>query len=397
MAHKNRFAQALRLASVAVLTLVVFAVALVQVQQHLLQHRAQLLLNDIRNLWIHPGTFDDLQLLQRRWGAFGHSEGSCTAEHCAYSITLTSAEPPEWLNDGLRSFINKAFILFGGRDVGILCGIIVHDDHTVLESLRFMIHVPDDVGIHPPLEYPGGYELEARIRSASRLFLPGGNREADLKRGYGIGLPGACHGCVEGWVNMTAQTNTADIKRLTFINLDCITRFRPCVDMDDLLPAAWSEFRSENREAHESPYATKCSVPPALFAREADNVALVEVLKVHPPEYPSEERNQGATIRILERFKDGGDHPVGSTANISYGGDNVYADPNVLSSANRKLAFGDRVFLLYPRTSQGQTQGLIDTGSCSLIPFSDATLQSVREGIAMDTSGDDLHDLPIPY
>jgi len=45
----------------------------------------------------------------------------------------------------------------------------------------------------------------------------------------------------------------------------------------------------------------------------------------------------------------------------------------------------------------GQSPELIDTGTCSLIPFSNATLQSVREGIAMNPSADDVRDISIPY
>ena len=55
------------------------------------------------------------------------------------------------------------------------------------------------------------------------------------------------------------------------------------------------------------------------------------------------------------------------------------------------------MFLLYPRLIPGQSPGLIDTGSCSLIPFSAATLQGIREGIAMDPAADDLNDISIPY
>jgi hypothetical protein len=370
MARKNRLAQVVRFAALSLLAFVVFVLSLVQVQQHRFRHRAELLLNDMRNLWMHPGTFDDLRHLQQRWGAFGHYEGTCTEEHCEYTITLTSLASAQWKNDGLRVLRDDAFALFGGRSVDIQCGFVVH-------------------------KYTSGDLMIVRIRSASRLFAPDMfGREADLKRGYEIGSaqPGT-----NARVHITPQTSVADIKRLTDINLGCITRIRPCVDMDDLLPEAWSEFRSEHNEFDPSAYETRCSVDSALFAREADNLALVEVLKLHAPEYPSEERTQGATVRILESLKNNVGHPVGSIADVSFGGRNVYVGPGALSDPNRRLAVGDRVFLLYPPLVRGQSPGLIDTGSCSLIPLSDTTLKSVRAGISMDRSNDGLHDISIPY
>jgi len=166
--------------------------------------------------------------------------------------------------------------------------------------------------------------------------------------------------------------------------------------MDELLPEAWSQFRREHNMFDPSEYATRCAADPALFAREADNIALVEVVKLHAPEDPSEERTQGATVRILESLKNNAGHRVGSNTDISFGGQSVYVGPGALSDPRRRLAVGDRVFLLYPRLFSGQPPGHIDTGSCSLIPFSDTTLKSVREGIAMDPSDNGQQDISIP-
>ena len=394
MIRKSRLVHVLRFAAFALLVLVVSAFVLVQVRQHLFRHRVQLVLNDMRNLWMHPGTFDDLRHLQRRWGAFGHYDGTCAAEHCEYTITLTNLEPPRWRNEGLRSLRDGAFVLFGGREVGVMCEIVVHNNRMVLESVWFMISVSDTSEIRFPFWYANGHIMNIYIRSAPRLFVNGIlGREADLMRQYEIdrAQPGKT-----ALVHVTAQTSMADIKRLTDINLECITRFRPCVEMDELLPEAWPQFRREHNMFDPSEYATRCAADPALFAREADNIALVEVVKLHAPEDPSEERTQGATVRILESLKNNAGHPVGSTADISFGGQSVYVGPGALSDPHRRLAVGDRVFLLYPRLVSGQSPGLIDTGSCSLIPFSDTTHKSVREGIAMDPSDSGLQDISIP-
>jgi hypothetical protein len=394
----KRLKRTLRDLCLIALTLVLVAAAAIRIQQHQLRHRAQLLLNDIQVLQLRPGAFSDLERLQQRWGAFGHSEGACSAQDCVYAIWLTSAEPAAWLaNDELRYWTARVFSLLGGRPVAVMGAIIVHNDHMVLESFRVMLHVWAHEGTRPPLAFDGEYELDGAVRSASRLAFYGDYREADLKRGYKIGHSGACHGCVDGWVQMTPQTNSADIRHLGGVNLDCITRFRPCIDRDDLLPAAWADFRRLEAEPHERSYATKCSVPPALFAREADNAALAEVLRVHPPEYPNEERTQGATIRVTQSLKNGAGNPAGSIADISYGPQNVYAGLGVPSASGHELAAGERIILLFPQAVQGQPPGFIDTGGCSLFPLTDATFKSVREGIEMDQSGNTLKEIPIPY
>lgn len=394
MTLKSRLVQVLRVVLLVAIVLVVSALALVQVRQHLFRHQVKLLLDDMRALWIHPGSFDDLRDLEQRWGAFGHYDGTCTVKHCEYTITLTNIEPLRSENDRLRILKDVTLGLLGSRDVYITCGIVVHDNQMVLESVWFIIYAPHGKTMYLPFGYTGPDIMQVRIHSASRLFRGVIGREADLERQYEIGRaqPG-----MNAWVHVTPQTSVDDIKRLTNINLDCITRIRPCVEMDDLLPEAWAEFRREHNGFDPSAYATRCSVDPALFAREADNIALVEVLKLHAPEDPSEERTQGATVRILESLKNNVGHPVGSLADISFGGQNVYVGSGTFSDPNRKLALGDHVFLLYPSLVPGQSPELIDTGSCSLFPFSNRTLKGVRDGIAMDRLNGALHDVAIPY
>ena len=384
----------LRFTSLTVLVVVVSAFAVVQIRQHLFRHRVQLLLQEMRNQWTHPGTFDDLRRIQQRWGAFGHYDGACTAENCEYTITLTSVEPPSSENDRWWILKDLTFAMLGGRGVDIMCEIDLHNNQMVLESVWFMIDAPPGTGVYLPFGRAGRDIMQVRIRSASRLFSGGIiGSEADLKRQYEIGRaqPGT-----NAWVHVTPQTSPADIKRLTDINPDCITRIRSCVDLDDLLPDAWSEFRREHNGFDRSAWETRCSVDPALFAREADNIALVEILELHAPKYPGEERTQGAAVRILEGLKNNVGHPVGSIADISFGGQNVYVGAGALSSPSRKLRVGDRVFLLYPPLVPGQSPDLIETDSCSLIPLSSTTLKSVREGIAIDQSNKGLHDISIP-
>ena len=259
----------------------------------------------------------------------------------------------------------------------------------VRASLKVIISARIHDGLIDVLENEGGDTCwKVRIRSASRLFQHGEGPESELKREYEIGRPGACEGCIIGWVNMTPRPYRRHPTPHQH-QLGMHHSIQALRQSGRSLPVAWSEYRREKGEDHESPYVTQCAVSPTLLAREADNVALVEILKVHPPNYPDEERTHGATIRILERLKNRGNYPVGSTADIAYGMENVYAGTGESGGASRKLSLADHVILLYPQSFQGEMPGFIDTPFCSLIPLSDATLRM----LAMESQW--IHRAPI--
>lgn len=84
------------------LVLVLFLV--VQAQNQVLRRSAERLHAEIVALQMHPGTFADIQRMQREWGKFGHWDGQCTADHCIYTVMMTG---------GIGDFLFKHQLDFG--------------------------------------------------------------------------------------------------------------------------------------------------------------------------------------------------------------------------------------------------------------------------------------------
>ncbi|WP_157466474.1 hypothetical protein [Edaphobacter aggregans] len=73
-----------------VLSLVLLTFLAVQIQQRMLRWRAERLLADMHQIRLYQSTWADAQRLMHRWGAWGHYDGSCTAESCKYEIEMDS-------------------------------------------------------------------------------------------------------------------------------------------------------------------------------------------------------------------------------------------------------------------------------------------------------------------
>src|SRR5580692_8301208 len=96
-----RIIRILRAVCLSTLALLLVAFASVQIEQHLLRHRAERLLADFQSIRLHQSTWADAQTLMTRWGAWGHYDGQCSAADCAYTITL--ADPLNRLSDNIKS------------------------------------------------------------------------------------------------------------------------------------------------------------------------------------------------------------------------------------------------------------------------------------------------------
>src|SRR5579862_2986889 len=58
----------------------------VQVSERIMRHRAERLVEEMRQLEVNKSTWDDLQGIRTHWGAWGDYEGDCTAKKCDYRI-----------------------------------------------------------------------------------------------------------------------------------------------------------------------------------------------------------------------------------------------------------------------------------------------------------------------
>src|SRR5580698_7204243 len=101
-----------------VLSLVLLAFLAVQTQQRMLRWRAERLLADMHQIRLYQTTWADAQRLMHRWGAWGHYDGSCTAESCKFEIEMDNSPRHAWLVWLLRHDRLNLYQWFGGRDSG---------------------------------------------------------------------------------------------------------------------------------------------------------------------------------------------------------------------------------------------------------------------------------------
>src|SRR5580765_232477 len=90
-----------RAARWVVLGIVILFVAVnvvLRIETYRFQRRAERLMDDFQNLKLRHSTWQDAEVLMKRWGKYGDYRGSCDAGACRYTIALES--PPmqlvEW-------------------------------------------------------------------------------------------------------------------------------------------------------------------------------------------------------------------------------------------------------------------------------------------------------------
>jgi hypothetical protein len=126
---------------------------------------------------------------------------------------------------------------------------------------------------------------------------------------YKVGRPGGCKiNCQIGVVYFSTHTPPAEIVRLTSYDFSCFTRFHPCTEIEDLLPASkeWHLYKED--ELKQSPLPEKpCDIPVWAMARDARYVLAVETLstkivKVH--EDYADYHREVAKVRIVSSLKE---------------------------------------------------------------------------------------------
>jgi hypothetical protein len=272
-----RFTSILRRVGLTVVALLLAVLLFVQFEQRLLRHRAEHLHSEILALQLHPGTFADIQRLEREWGSHAHYEGSCTEHHCIYEIKLSDVFL-KW-TDGLSSDFDRKHRLFrlysllGGHPAFVVANVRVRNNRMWGADFTSLV-----------MTYPGKgrndgetYAVIADVTSGSRLLWRNEDFQADiLQQGFRTDEGLQCLGCEFVSVNMTAQTNPKDIERFNRLNLDCITRWRACKDPWDMAPESWAQALLDKSRT-DSPEEQACAISPSLLAREANDILLVKV------------------------------------------------------------------------------------------------------------------------
>jgi hypothetical protein len=313
----------------SLLSVMLLAFLAVQIQQRTLRWQAERLMADMHQIRLYQSTWTDAQRLMHRWGAWGHYDGSCTAASCKYKIEMNniahynlpvSRELWIWLLSHDRL---NLYQLFGGRDSTILASFTVHDGTIWREDTAMGVSIPrrrmhrhtdantilasDDIDSTISI---GAVSYQRLHRTLEDWFAHMGGTEGLVGHPYyKVGRPGGCMiNCQYGVVYYSTHTPPAEIERLTSYNFSCFTRFHPCKEIEDLLPAAkeWHLYKED--ELKQSSLSEKpCDIPVWAMARDARYVMAVEALSskiVTRHEDYGDNRYELATVRVVSSLKE---------------------------------------------------------------------------------------------
>jgi hypothetical protein len=140
-------------------------------------------------------------------------------------------------------------------------------------------------------------------------YMDGSEDELAQHPYYKVGRPGGCMiNCQIGVVYYSTHTPPAEIERLTSYDFSCFTRFHPCAEIEDLLPAAkeWHLYKEDELKQSSLP-EKPCEIPVWALARDARYVLAVEALStkiVNSHEDYGEYHREVAKVRVVSSLKE---------------------------------------------------------------------------------------------
>ena len=300
MTFRKWAVRGVRFAGGVVVFLVLLTFLVVQTQQRMQRWRAERLLADMHRIRLYQSTWADAQWLMHRWGAWGHYDGSCKAASCKYEIEMDSISRYNprvprhaWLDWLLAHDRFNLYQWFGGRGSAVRASFTVHDGTIWRESMAIGVSVPrrrmqrefaaDKILVFDDFDKSlsiGALSYQRLHRTQENWAFMGSENELAQHPYYKVGRPGGCEvNCQIGVVYYSTHTPQAEIERLTSYDFSCFTRFNPCAELEDLLPAAkeWHLYKEDELKQSALP-EKPCDVPVWALARDARYVLVVEAL-----------------------------------------------------------------------------------------------------------------------
>jgi hypothetical protein len=326
-----------------VLGLFLVLVVWIYAYQWIFRLRAERLVKDYQSIRLHQTTWADAQVLMRRWGAWGHYDGTCTEANCRYSIVLLDLNPsyapgqeiPRFYEFLFHPFVMRSIELLGGRFGWIEVGFIVQDGTIWRTKSNLGVHIPhthffakpDDPG-----DVDGDLLLQADGRQSLRESIKGvhsilGNKEQIAEHPtYIVGRPGGCESCLEARVTYSPQITRDDIIRFSNYNFECFTS-KVCQILEDILPAArdWHLYGSpwgfaETRPAIAPGPPVPCRTPVWALGRDATAVVGLDVVSTSQTKRRDwdgrEVIYEKDSVRLDETLKSSAPWPLGTLLSV---------------------------------------------------------------------------------
>lgn len=381
------------------------AFLLIQIEQHILRHRAQRLLADFHSIRLRQSTWSDAQSLIHKWYDFGEADGKCTETQCAYAIRLKDGIT--WLADIAGENWNDRLVRFhayqllerlGAHPSDLAITFIVQDGRIVRSSAFFEVQVPPHT-TRTADDYGFALIIAAKTRSVLREhpdskltngWILGDEEQLADHPDYKAGRPGGYKICEMGEITYTPFLAPSEIERLTSFNLDCMTRFRSCRTIEDILPAAkpWHLYDEDATAPGPNtprPPSHPCTTAPRALGRDTQIALEVEAItmgtKLHPakPPYTPAESYETSTVHLLRVLK-------GSS--IQLPGENFLVRPFATTSPydrphqSEHLLPHHRYIVLFDADRFNKEEDVIATDWCGVLDDIPSVVASINEGLS---------------
>jgi hypothetical protein len=276
------------------------------------------------------------------------------------------------------------FFLGHGHLANVSLQVVIEQGIVKLTSFHLWVEVPKGYGTRWEREQQqdpgyvpystGEYTLMAKATSRLELehlccYWPNPVPHPN----YVLTKPGGCEGCLAIWTEFLPQATWAERMRLTAFNFNCITRWKPCADEEDIMPGVGAEYEQQRR-AGMIRYSRQdqCAYSVTELSNAALNAAVVRVESI-----PMEPAN-GQEYPKLRLIKQLGGHEVW------YSNETVNIDATMEGRQGRLIseAFTDRkpLIILYPH---GPKANMLLPYTCGLLPYSEQVEKDVTAGVSL--------------
>jgi hypothetical protein len=369
-----RFWRCLKYVALSLLLLIVLAVCAIHVQERILRHRAENLLENIRSLELRKANFADTQKVFQRWKRWAKYEGECSEAHCDIRITLQDfpLDLPEryaWRMNWPR----HASMLVGGHPSQIISEIFVENGIVWGKGFDIVVLAPPYSGA-PGLASLGDYSVIGSAESWPRFSDWEWSDGAYFHPNYSIVVPSACEVCVTAMVKFTPYADSKDVNRLMQFNFSCLTRWKTCRMPIDIMPVAWDEHLADRARMASTPPPECARDRMEFIGRDSENAAIVEAVVNEKKPSDDDDRSQAFSLRLVKRIKRAQFWDIGSVREVG-----------IIESRLRLVGFsgldaihpGDRLIIFF---RNGGVDG-VTLQECGALPFTAENVAIVARGV----------------
>ena len=282
--------------------------------------------------------------------------------------------PPKWCQ-----WLNRLYVWLGGREELVIGRFI--NQNGVLWGKSFgmvlVVSARDD-----PEAYE--YALEASASSVRRFSSLGWTLKHPE---YEIGTPGASESRKHIYAHFTPFADPAFVVNvLSDINLECLTRWTPCINEGDVMPHTRKSIQSERGKGYPSDLIQTCQFPLEILGRDNGNVAIAEVVSSRSVDNADAERRQLTTFRLKKMLKGEASPQSGEIVTTEINAERIWGDAG---EKVRMFRPGESWIVAFDRNAGPELTLPIDVTECGVIPLNQQNLLAIQRGIQMDGLPDD--------